>query len=85
MNPFIRFYEAPVESLAGIAYVLILIGILTLTWWALSRNLLYLREEWRNGWLVLVPLTYTVRVAATLGLLAVDALLIGGIIYVITP
>jgi hypothetical protein len=84
MNPFIALFERPVATLTAGAYVLVLLGALLLSWWALGRNLLYLREQYQNNWRVLVPLWYAVRGASTLGLLALDLLLIGGIVHVVT-
>lgn len=82
MNPFIRLYEAPVETLTAAAYVAVLLGALVCSWWALGRNLLYLRDRFQNGWKYLVPFWYAVRIGATTLLVAVDLLLIGAIIYV---
>jgi len=83
MNPFVRLYEAPVETLTAAAYVAVLFGALVVTWWALGRNLLYLRDQYQNGWKYLIPFWYTVRAAAVAVLVAVDLLLIGAIIYVL--
>ena len=83
MNPFVRLYDAPVETLTAAAYVAVLFGALVVTWWALGRNLLYLRDQYQNGWKYLIPFWYTVRVTAVAILVAVDLLLIGAIIYVL--
>jgi len=83
MNPFVRLYEAPVEALAAAAYVCVLVAVLVLSWWALTRNLVYLDDRYQNGWKYLVLLWYAVRAAATLGLVALDLLLVAAIIHVI--
>ena len=83
MNPFIKLFETPVETLGAAAYVVVLLGALTLSWWALGRNLLYLRNRFQNDWKYLVPFWYAARVGVVALLVAVDLLLIGAIIYVI--
>jgi len=83
VNPFVVLYESPVATATAFAYVCILVAALVASWWAASRNALYLYDRWQNGWLVLVPGEYTLRAIAMLVLLALDALLIGGIIHVI--
>lgn len=84
MNPFVRVFEAPVEALTAGAYALVLVAALVASWYALGRNLLYLEDQWREGWLVLVPLWYAARVVGLLLLVALDLLLIAGIIGVLT-
>jgi len=84
VNPFVAFYESPVAAATAFAYVCILFAALVASWWAASRNALYLYDRWQAGWLVLVPGEYTLRAIAMLLLLALDALLIGGIIHVLT-
>ena len=83
-NPFVRLYEAPVETLTASAYAVFLAALLVATWWALSRNALYLHEEWQNGWLVLIPGAYAARVVLTAVIVAVDLLLLAGIVHVVT-
>jgi len=83
-NPFIRVYEAPVESLTAGAYALVLVAALVTSWYALGRNALYLTERWRDGWLVLVPFWYAARIVGALLIVAIDLLLIAGIIGVLT-
>jgi hypothetical protein len=84
MNPIIRVYQAPVESLTAGAYALVLVAALVASWYALGRNLLYLSERWQDGWLVLVPGWYAARVVGLLLLVALDLLLVAGIIGVLT-
>lgn len=83
-NPFIDLYEVPVAALTDAAYACLLLAALVATWWALGRNLLYLRDRWQEGWLVLVPFWYTARAIALLCLVAIDLLLIAGIIHVVS-
>lgn len=84
MNPFIRLYEAPVESLTAGAYALVLIAALVASWYAAGRNLLYLQKQYQNGWRYLVPFWYMVRLTALVLVVAVDLLLVAGIIHVLT-
>lgn len=83
MNPFIRIYESPVESLTAAGWLCILIGALVATWWAAGRNALYLENNYQNGWKYLVPFWYAVRLVGMLVALAVDLWLVAGIIAVI--
>lgn len=83
-NPFIRLYEAPVEALAAGAYALVLLAFLVATWYVLGRNLLTLYQEYQNGWLVLPPFPWAVRAVGSLLVLAIDLLLLSGIIHVLT-
>lgn len=84
MNPFVAVFERPVTSLTAGAYVLILLAALVGTWWAAVPNLLYLDDRFQDGWIVLVPGAYAARVIAVLLIVAVDLLLIAGIIGVLT-
>jgi len=83
-NPFVRLFEAPVESLTAGAYALVLLAALVVSWYALGRNALYLEDQWRDGWLVLVPFWYAARVVGALLIVALDLLLVAGIIAVLT-
>jgi hypothetical protein len=83
-NPFVHVFASPVESLTAGAYALVLTAALVASWYALGRNLLYLAEQWQEGWLVLVPFWYAARVVGLLLLVALDLLLVAGIIGVLT-
>jgi membrane protease YdiL (CAAX protease family) len=83
-NPFVELAQDPVGVLTAAAYATLLLAALVGTWWALSRNLLYLLDNWQDGWIVLVPLGYAARTMAVLGLVAVDLALVAGIIGVLT-
>jgi len=84
VNPFVAAFERPVTSLTAGAYALALLAALVGTWWAAVPNLLYLDDRFQDGWLVLVPGAYAARVIAVLLIVAVDLLLIAGIIGVLT-
>jgi hypothetical protein len=84
VNPFIRLYEAPVESLTAGAYALVLIAALVASWYAAGRNLLYLQKQYQNGWRYLVPFWYMVRLVGLVLVVAVDLLLVAGIIHTLT-
>lgn len=83
MNPFVHLFDAPVETLTAAAYVVVLIGALGASWYALGLNLLALREGWQDGWKYLIPLAYAARLVATTIVIAIDLLLIAAIIHVI--
>ena len=83
-NPFVRLFEAPVESLTAGAYALVLLAALIASWYLAGRNLLYLHKQYQNGWLYLVPFWYMLRLTALVLVVAVDLLLIAGIIHVLT-
>jgi len=82
-NPFVALFERPVATLTAAAYALVLMTAMLATWYAGSRNLLYLVDRWQDGWRLLVPFWYAVRVAGLLLVVAIDCLLIAGIIAVI--
>jgi len=88
-NPFVALFERPVATLTAAAYALVLLSALVGSWYAGGRNALYLVEFWQEtpggqAWRLLVPLAYAARVVAMLLLLAVDLLLVAGIIHVLT-
>jgi len=82
-NPFLELYQHPVDTLTAAAYVALLLGALVATWWALGRNLMYLDDQFQEGWLYLIPLRYTARLVATLGIVAVDLWILAAIIGVV--
>ena len=83
MNPFVELWTDPVLALTRFAYVFILAGFMVLTWWAAGRNALWLDDHFQDGWQVLVPFWFAVRSFAMLAIVAVDLLLLAGIIYVL--
>jgi hypothetical protein len=83
-NPFVALYEHPVATLTAFAYGLTLLAALVGTWYAAGRNAIYLWDRWRDGWLALPPLWYTVRAVAMLLVVATDALLLAALVYVWT-
>ena len=83
-NPFIELFHDPVGSLTAVAYALVLLAALVATWYALGRNLLTLYSDYQNGWIALPPAAYTARVIGALLIVAIDLLLIAGIVGVLT-
>jgi hypothetical protein len=83
VNPFIELYQHPVDTLTAAAYISLLLGALVATWWAAGRNLMYLDDQFQEGWLYLIPLRYTARLVATLGIVAVDLWILAAIIGVV--
>jgi hypothetical protein len=85
-NPFVELFRAPVETLTAAAYAFVLLSALVLTWYALVRNTLAFQAEYssRSDVRWLLPLRLTARAAAACLIIAVDLLLIAGIIYVLT-
>jgi len=85
-NPFVELFRAPVETLTAAAYAFVLLSALVFTWWALVRNALAFEAEYANASAVkwLLPLRLTGRVAVACLIIAVDLLLVAGIVYVLT-
>jgi hypothetical protein len=83
MNPILRLVDNPAAALADLGWALMLCAALVVTWWALGRNLLYLRQQYQNGWKYLVPLPYAGRVAAALVIVGVDAWLFAALVAVL--
>ncbi len=84
MNPFIELFEQPVETLTAGAYALVLLSALLATWYAAGRNALTLYDSYQNGWLVLPTIWWVARAVGLLLIVAIDLLLVAGIIYVVT-
>lgn len=89
MNPFIRLYETPVESLTLAAYLLILVVALVWTWWLLTRNVLELyrqatTETWAKNTPLYPPFKFVWRLATVPAIVAVDLFLLAAFIHFIT-
>lgn len=89
-NPFIRLYEAPIESLTLAAYLLILLAALVGTWWLLTRNVLELidqatSETWAKNTPLYPPFRFIWRLAAVPVIVAIDLFLIAAFLYFVTP
>ena len=84
MNPFIRFVQDPVSTAAVGAYALVLVAALLATWYVLGRNLLTLYISWEKGGWTMPPGTWTARAIAVPLILAVDLLLLGALIWLVT-
>lgn len=80
MNPIIRLYEAPVETLTDAGWALILVAALFATWWAAGRNLLWLDDQWGHGWKYLPTFWVAARGVALLLILAVDFWLVAALV-----
>lgn len=87
MNPFVRLYEAPVETLAALGYVLLLVTLLVLTLAACWRNTITLYVRWdrqRPGqWEYVPPLDWLVRLAAIPFILAIDAWAVAALVWIL--
>lgn len=84
VNPFVALYDHPVETLTAAAYALVLVALLVGTWYATTRNALTLYQTYQNGWQVLPPFGWALRAMAVPLTLAIDCLLIAGVVYVLT-
>ncbi len=84
VNPFISLFETPVATLTAAAYAVVLLAALVATLWALTRNYLWLEANYRAGWQLLPPLEYVLRTCGTLLIVAIDLLLIAGIIHTLS-
>lgn len=82
-NPFIRLFEAPVETLNAAAYTLVLLSFIFATWYAAGRNTLAIYEDFQNGWQVLPTFWWTLRVFGLFWIAAIDLLLVAGIVHTI--
>lgn len=79
-NPVIALVENPSAALADAGWALILLAALVATWWAAGRNLLWLDDRWRDGWLFLPPLGYAARTVALLIVVAIDCWLLAALV-----
>lgn len=83
VNPFIRLFEAPVETLTLTAYLLGLVTLLVLTAGFVWSNGLHVYTEFhrpRREWTYVPPLTFLLRVAAIPFVLMWDAWALAAII-----
>jgi len=83
-NPFVALFNDPVGTLTAAAYALGLVGVLAATWWAAVPNALYLYDNWRDGWLVLVPGRYVLRILALVFIGMADLWIIAAVIALLT-
>lgn len=84
MNPFIRLWETPVETLAIGAYLLVLLAALVATWYVLGRNLLtlyiqYEKDSWKTP-----PAAWAARAIAVPIILSIDLLLVAAFVHFLT-
>jgi hypothetical protein len=86
-NPFIRLYEAPVETLTLSGYVLGLAVLLVATLGLCWTNVLAIADEVtapRRGWTYEPPLWFLARVAAVPLVLMVDVWAVAAVIALLT-
>lgn len=93
MNPFAELWANPVTTLAAIAYVLLLASVSVALAGAIWHTSLWLYKAYEHRhkpdhfgpeWELAPPVGVYGRVAALLFLASVEALLLGGIVYVLT-
>jgi len=83
-NPFLRLYDAPVQSLTDAAFVTVLLAALMATWWAGGRNALWLYTRYQANWKFLPPWEYAARTITMLLVVALDLALLAAIIGVLS-
>lgn len=84
MNPFIRLVEDPVTTTVLAAYALVLLAALITTWYVLGRNLLTLYVRYDNEAWATPPASWAARAIAVPLILAVDLLLVGALVWLVT-
>ena len=84
MNPFIAFARDPVTVSALAAYALLVIAVLLATMYILTRNLMTLYTDWRDSAWTLPTGPWFARAVAVPVILAVDALLFGALVWIVT-
>lgn len=84
MNPFIRLAEAPVVTTALAAYALVLLTAVAATAYLLSRNLLTLYVQANKSAWTMPPAGWMARALAVPLVLALDFLLVGALIWLLT-
>lgn len=82
-NPFLRLYDAPVQSLTDAAFVLVLLAALMATWWAGGRNALWLYTRYQSNWKYLPPWEYAARSVVMLLVIALDLALLAAIVGIL--
>lgn len=84
MNPFIRFFEEPILASALLAYALVVVAALLATWYVLGRNCMTLYLRWDNEAWQTPPGSWAARAIAVPLILAVDLLLFGALVWILT-
>ncbi|WP_435065876.1 hypothetical protein [Halobaculum sp. EA56] len=86
-NPFVRLFEAPVETLAVLGYALLLATLLVLTLAACWRNGITLYVRWERQrptqWQYVPPIDFILRAAAIPFVLAVDAWALAALVWLL--
>lgn len=87
-NPFVRLFEAPVETLTLAGYVLGLLALVFITLAACWRNALVVKvqydKNYPNRWQYNPPASWLLRVAAIPFVLMVDVWALGAVIALVT-
>lgn len=92
-NPFVEFFQHPVAVFAALAYTLLLLGATVALAGIMWSTLLHLSNVWDkrdvNGkfgpqWTYVPPMGAFWRVAGLLFLGAVEALLLGALVWIVT-
>lgn len=84
MNPFIEFARDPVTVSALLAYALVVIAALLATTYVLTRNLMTLYTSWAKSAWTFPTAPWFGRAVAVPLILAVDALLFGALVWLVT-
>jgi hypothetical protein len=84
-NPIYRLLQEPVLSLTDLAWVVVLLAAMAATWYAATRNVIWLREFYGQSpdgisWEYMPTFWWTVRAVGLLLILAVDLVLLAGIL-----
>lgn len=88
VNPFVRLFEAPVETLILAAYVCALLTLLIVTLGAVYRNglTLYIRfkRQRPQQWEYVPPVGFLLRLAAIPFVIGLDLLFVAAVIELLT-
>jgi hypothetical protein len=93
LNPFVELFEHPVATLTALAYAVVLLGVsiwLAGVGWratAETRNYIHYRytdHDYGPEWDIVPPFRLVLLAGGVCVLAAVELLLIGGIIHVLT-
>lgn len=87
MNPFIELWRDPVTTLTLLAYALLLVTLLIWTLGICWRNALTVVHRWHDErprqWEYVPPLSFICRVSAIPLILAIDALAVAALIWLV--
>lgn len=86
-NPFVRLWEAPIETLTLVGYGLLLATLLVVTIGVCWKNAVTTYTQYQKNWQrwsYLPPLTWVGRVAAIPFILMLDVWALAALIYLLT-